>query len=120
MLPVVVRAKDVRALPSRIAQAAEEVLLAIGVAPKLVEREIAEMKSSTFAKTGNRKLLGGLNDFMFQFEYAYHAHPELTLLEQSLRLAHTPSNVIEHIFPDRAARTLFQAAEVVHRAKGAV
>ena len=120
MLPVVVPAKDVKRLPARIAAAARQILLAIEVAPELVEREVAEMQAATFAKTNNRRVLGGLNDFMFQLEYACHAHPELSLLEQALRLAKTPSGVIERVFPDQAARSLFEAAAVLQRLKGAV
>ena len=120
MLAVVVRAKDVRGLPNRIAQAAREVLLAIGVAPSVIEREIEEMQSATFAKTKDRRVLGGLSDFMFQLDYAYHAHPEFSLLDHALRLTRTPSGVIEHVFPDKAARALFEAAALVRRAKSAV
>jgi hypothetical protein len=120
MLAVVVKARDVRALPGRIRWAAREVLLAIGVTSEVVERELEEMQLSAFAKTNNRKVLGGLNDFMFQLEYAYHAHPEYSLLEHSLRLSRTPSGVIERVFPDKAALALFETEALVRRVKSAV
>jgi hypothetical protein len=111
MLPVVVRAADMRQLPTRIAEAVREILLAIGVAPQAVEREVVEMQTSAFATTNSRRVLGGLNEFMFQLEDAYHAHPEFSLRDHSLRLARTPSGVIERVFPDQAACALLEAAE---------
>ena len=120
MLPVVVTAKNVSRLPQRIAQAAQEVLLGIGVEPSLIAREIEEMQVACFAKTENRSLLGGLNDFMFHLEHAYHHHPEFDLHGLAMWLAKTPTGVIKDIFPFKAALAAFESSAGLRRPKSAV
>jgi hypothetical protein len=79
LLPVVVTAKDPRALPVRLTQAVEAMLAAIGVPQQLVRAEVREMSESCFAKTESRKLLGSLNDFMFHLRDGCASDTSLSL-----------------------------------------
>jgi hypothetical protein len=117
LLPVVTTAKDLKNLPNRVARGAREVLLAIGVPEAQVQAELAEMKEGYLAPTANRRVLGSLNDFMFHLEYRLHSQPELTLLEQALKLAAIPCGAIEYAFPREAALACFASAKAIHAAK---
>ena len=119
LLPVVVTAKDIKHLPSRIASAVRDMLFALGVPASQVEAELREMEFGYLAVTANRKVLGSLNEFMFQFEHAYHHYPNLTLHQRALRLAEMPCGAIEHAFPTEATRALFKAHGIVRKASSA-
>jgi hypothetical protein len=119
LLPVIVAAKDVRRLPARVAAAARDMLLAIGIPSTDVAAEFREMEDGYLAVTANRKVLGSLNDFIFHFEHAYHARPDLTLHERALRLAEMPSGALQYAFPTEATRALFASSHVIRGAKSA-
>ena len=93
-----------------------EVLLRLGVNPKLVETEQDEMRSFSYGRTQNRRVLGSLNDFMFMLAHYLKASPEATLIEHSLHLAQTPCTPIGHSSPDRVTPELFKAGANVARA----
>jgi hypothetical protein len=120
MLPVIVTAKNTSQLPQRISEAAREVLLALDVPPEQVEAEYSRMQRYGFAKTNSRRILGGLNDFVFQLGHYMAAMPDASLLEHSLALAGTPTSVVEGHFPDAAAKAAFAAAALLGKVKNAV
>jgi hypothetical protein len=112
LLPVVLLAKGTQALASRLTFAAGLMLEKLGVAPSLIERELFEMRSFAYGRTQNRRVLGSLNDLMFQLSWYMHHSPSKTLLEHSLHLAETPCSPIGMGSPDRVTVELFQAARV--------
>jgi hypothetical protein len=112
LLPVVLPAKETQTLASRLAVAAGQVLQKLGVAPELVERELNEMRSFAYGRTQNRRVLGSLNDLMFQLSWYMHHEPDRSLLEHSLHLAETPCAPIKHESPDRVTIELFQSARL--------
>ena len=65
LLSVVVPARPAAALPMRLAQSLGEVLARLDVAPVHIANEQREMKSFAFGRTNNRRVLGTLNELMF-------------------------------------------------------
>jgi hypothetical protein len=119
LLPVVVTAKDLKALPKRLTEAVQHMLTRIGVPENLVQQELQEMSQSNFAKTENRKVLGSLNDFMFHLQDVCASDTSLSSAERALRLANMPSRAIEFAFPFEQTLSLFQASQAIRAAQSA-
>jgi hypothetical protein len=113
LLPVVVVAKDPKKLPLRLAQSANELLLALGVAPELAKTEMQAMQDFRIGRTASKSVLGSLNDMVYMLEHALQSEPECSLLEHSLWLARSPCKPIGYASPDTATRALFKAATVI-------
>ena len=109
LLPVVVTARDARSLGVRLAQSLPEVLVRLGVPPPLVDAEQTEMNPVAFGPTRNRRVLGTINEFLFQLSWHFHDHPTAPLADASLWLARTPCKPINHRSPDRLTVSLFAA-----------
>ena len=112
LLPVVVTARNARALGVRLAQSLREVLLRLGVSSLLVDGEQSKMNPVAFGPTRNRRVLGTINEFMFQLSWYFHDHPAALFADASLSLARTPCKPINHASPDRLTVALF--ADVGH------
>ena len=110
LLPVVVTARDARSLGVRLAQTSREVLLSLGVSSRLVDAEQVKMSPVTFGPTQNRRVLGTINEFMFQLSWYFHDHPAAPLTDASLWLARTPCKPIGYKSPDRLTVSLFEDA----------
>ena len=110
LLPVVLLAKELHTLAPRLAVTVGQVLQKLGVAPPLIDQELGEMRDFTYGPTQNRRVLGSLNDFMFQLSWHLHDAPDKNLVEHSLHLAETPCGPLGHGFPDRMTVELFQSA----------
>ena len=91
LLPLVLRARDVRSLPERLPDLVRARLRRLGVPPELVEAEVAEMSPVEVAKTVDRSVLGVLVDFG---KLLYHVLPEVwnedDFRQMESRLAQTP------------------------------
>lgn len=109
LLPVVLHAKEAHTLASRLTLAVGQVLQHLGVAKASIEREQHEMHAFAYSRTQNRRVLGQLNDLMFQLSWYLHDRPAENLLAHSLHLAETPCGVING-FPDKLTVEIFQAA----------
>ena len=107
LLPVMVPLKESHTVPGRLAAAVRDVLKALGVAPNLAEREYTEMQQFCYGRTENKRVLGSLNEFMFELTYIIHHRPNEPLLDRSLFLARSPSKPIGYNSPDRATLQLF-------------
>jgi hypothetical protein len=68
------------------------------------------MEPFAFGRTSNRRVLGTLNELMFQLSWYLRDNPAMSLLEASLKLARTPCSAVPGAFPDRATLSLFSAA----------
>lgn len=112
LLPVVVPAREGRNVVLRLTEALVPLLESLGLPADAVTTERRAMESWVIGKTANRRILGSLNDLVFQLQVGLAEAPDRTLLEQSLWLAQTPLKVIEYGAPDRAT----VAAFVAHRA----
>ena len=109
LLPVVLQAKEAHTLAPRLTVALGQVLKGLGIPADLIEREQNEMCAFAYSRTQNRRVLGQLNDLMFQLSWYLRDAPDESLLAHSLRLADTPCGAING-FPDKLTLELFQAA----------
>jgi hypothetical protein len=112
LLPVVVTAREASALGGRLASSLGDVLFHLGVPSHCIEREQAEMTQVAFTSTQNRRVLGTLNELMFQLSWYLHGEPSLSLLEASLKLARTPCSAIGHASPMQFTPSLFGSSSV--------
>ena len=110
LLPVIVTARDARSLGARLAHSLREVLLRLGVSPLLVDAEQSQMSPVAFGPTRNRRVLGTINEFLFQLSWHFHDRPTAALIDAALWLARTPCKPINHDSPDRLTVSLFAAA----------
>ena len=115
LLALVDRARDVRALPGRLAELVAVRLQCLEVAPPLVEAEVSTMLPVEVAKTADRAVLGILVDFARSIPY--YLPPGVTgdagLRRVESMLARTPCYVgatgKEVVFPRRKAPELLRA-----------
>lgn len=110
LLPVVLHAKEAHTLAPRLTLAVGQVLHRLGIASALIEREQEEMRAFAYSRTQSRRVLGQLNDLMFQLSWYLHDRPAEDLLAHSLHLARTPCGAINHGFPDKVTVELFRSA----------
>ena len=67
LLTVLLPARELRqSLVPNLQSAAEQLLIALGIPPDTVNREIAAMQPTAFASAVNRRVLGSMNDFAWQ------------------------------------------------------
>ncbi len=116
LLPVVVIARAANEMGERLAQSLHQVLLHLGVSAHQAECERAKMGQVLFGPTRNRRVLGTLNEFMFQLSWYLHDHPTASLLNASLWLAETPCSPIGYASPDKLSAQLFANSAHAHAA----
>jgi hypothetical protein len=107
LLPLVAAARDIQQLPQRIESTLASVLAALNIDSAAVARERTAMQAPQIGRTADRRVLGSLNELMFLLQHQLEWHPELTLVEHSLRLADTPMKGVEYASPDLATAALF-------------
>ena len=106
LLPLVVPAKDAVRLADRLIQELPAILSALNIQPSAIDQEIGAMQDRYVGSTNNRRVLGSLNELVFQLAHQLRSRPGRTLFEHALRLAETPMSLIDSS-PDRATRALF-------------
>ncbi|MBQ0931165.1 DUF6933 domain-containing protein [Ideonella alba] len=117
LLPVVVPAREGKTLVQRIVTAVEPMLQAVGVPAEDAAAECRAMQTWTIGKTENRRVIGSLNDLVYQLEGALPHWPERTLLDHSLWLAKTPLKFIDYGSPDSATLAAFAAHRALQAAR---
>jgi hypothetical protein len=108
LLPLVVPARDVRALPNRLAAMLRRRLQRFALPAACLDAEMAAMASVCIAKTASRSILGVMNDFAqavaFHLPIGGWDETSLPFIEE--RLAETPifssRRLSETVFPDQA------------------
>lgn len=118
LLPVVVPARDSRALVQRLCEVLEPILTEIGVPADEAAAERGAMQLWEVGKTANRRVLGSPNDLAFQLQVGMMSSPDRTLMAQSLWLAKTPLKVIDYGAPDHATLAAFAAHRALQAAIG--
>jgi hypothetical protein len=93
LLTVLLPARELRAtLESNLVRAVQQLLVALEIPAIAIAREIAAMRPMAYAKAVNRRVLGSINEFVFQLgAYQYGAEDTLGL---ALRLADTPMSAL--------------------------
>jgi hypothetical protein len=90
LLPVLVPLAPASTVISRLPDAIAEVLEALGIPTTVIDAELAAMNEVNVSKTGNRSVVGMLNEFSFLGDRWSNRGTETDLLALSLRLAETP------------------------------
>jgi hypothetical protein len=90
----------------RLQKALWGLLLQLGVAPDLVEAEIAGLDSPIYAKTNDRSTLGSMNEQAFLAACDLTENPSMTLSEVMVRLAGTPCGPMAYRRPQGVAPEL--------------
>jgi hypothetical protein len=107
LLPLVLPATDAKLIPRRLPTALFDVLVALGISPSAIDRELSEMEQFAVGRTANRSVLGVMNDFAFALPYR---RGDQSLTELALWLAETPCSPIKMNSPDDQTKAAFAAA----------
>ena len=113
-LSIVLRARDLPSLPSRLCEATAVTLSTIGVPEDRVDQEIQEMSALEIGKTSSRRVLGVMTEMVFLAQSYYRPGDPDALANLSLRLSGTPvsplwKNAQRDSFPAKAAMRLLSA-----------
>ena len=93
LLTVLLPARELRqTLVPNLQSAVQQLLIALGVSPDTVSREIAAMQPAAFASAVNRRVLGSMNEFAWQLG-AYLARTD-DALELARELSDTPMSAV--------------------------
>lgn len=115
LLPVLLPARDVASLPDRLPDVVAGRLRRLGIAPSLVDAEVASMPPVTVGATVDRSVVGIMVDFAKSVPYHLErgAWDESTLALVEAQLAETPCyagrRVEDVVFPERRAPELLLA-----------
>ena len=108
LLPVVIPAKEIRTLPTRLPTALGEVLAGLQVPSAVIETELRHMAEHRYAKTASRTVLGVMNDYLRMLPS--YADPGRPLLDVALHLAEAPMRPLKMESPDHETQKLFGCA----------
>jgi hypothetical protein len=116
-LPVVIAAAPSETIVERFRAALADLLHLLKVDQASIGRELAEMQDVTIGRTVSRQVTGVSVDFAKAL--SYFPAQELSRIECSFKLAHTPLGPLLKTegFPDRATAALFQTATAAPRAE---
>jgi hypothetical protein len=109
LLPIVLPARDVRGLPSRLASLVAARLRRLGIASRTIEAETRAMSPVVIAPTENRSVLGIAVDFAKSLPYYLEPGPwdDSTLQQAEDKLAETPCHAArvfdQVVFPEKKA-----------------
>lgn len=108
LLTIIEPARGLRTLPTRLPELVGARLRRLGIAPSIVEAELAVMNPVLVAPTRDRVALGYLVDFAkaVPVYLPIKAWDTTTLPFVEARLAETPCHLGKTIFPEMAAKTL--------------
>ena len=77
-LPVVLPARELSTVATRIPEAITDVLRDLGVDPAVIDRERAAMAEIVFGRTASRSVLGTMNEHVFHMGLTRDAQPSMT------------------------------------------
>ena len=112
LLAILLPARDLRTLPSRLGGVVAQRLRRFGIAKQLIEAEVAAMDRVHVAKTSDRAVVGIMVDFanMIPYHLDRGAWDESTLPFVEAKLAGAPCfssrSGEQTVFPNLATRTL--------------
>jgi hypothetical protein len=115
LLPIVLPARDIRSLPTRLGEVVAQRLRRLGMEKRFVDAEVGAMGQVHVAKTSDRAVVGIMVDFAKAIPYHLDrgAWDESTLPFVEAALAETPCFSArpgdQTVFPELATRTLMTA-----------
>jgi hypothetical protein len=111
LLTVLVSAKNMPMLPTRISAAVHELLFALGAPVDQINREIHEMATARFDRTNSRTVLGSMNDMAYLADgYLEGVSIPSHLLVAEMKMAQAPCGPLEHRSPGDVALALLRGA----------
>lgn len=109
LLPVIIPARDLAGVPTRLMGALTEILTTLAIPDAQIARELRAMSDHRLAKTNSRTVLGSMTDFIRMADWQIYEGPQPPdLLGASLQLAEAPCGPINHQRPKDVARTLLR------------
>lgn len=106
LLPIVTTARDLNRFEERFLSLFTDVLLALKVPREAIDRELSLMDPMNYGRTNSRVVLGSMTDFTHMTKDILATEPEMTLLELSLFLAHSPCKPLDMKQPEVVAPEL--------------
>ncbi len=106
LLPIVTTARDLDHFEKRFLRLLTDVLLALKVPQEAIDRELSLMDPMYYGRTNSRVVLGSMTDFTHMTRDILATEPEMTLLELSLFLAHSPCRPLDMKQPEVVAPEL--------------
>jgi uncharacterized protein DUF6933 len=111
LLTVLVSAKNLPMLPTRITAAVHELLFALGTPIDQINREVHEMATARFDRTNSRIVLGSMNDMAYLADgYLEGGSIPSHLLVAEMKMAQSPCSPLEHRSPREVALALLRGA----------
>jgi hypothetical protein len=108
LLPLVIRAREIKHFDTAFADALASVLWRIGVPPADVARELAESREVVVAATNSRSVLGSVNDFSQMMKWAPLDNPDINLTDTALWLGDSPCKPLGYRIPLEVAFGLLE------------
>ncbi len=112
LLPVVVPARNAE-FPGRFPEYLRRTLIGIGVPADVAEAEAGQCCEWRVGKTASPSILGSMNDFVFNFQAAFHHG--LDAEAAAIDLSGMPCGPLDWRYPNEAACRLLGCAGEEHR-----
>jgi hypothetical protein len=109
LLSVLVLAKDPNTLPNRFRDAVLALLRQLGVSGAQLESEAREMKALAFGPTASKRVLGSMNDLIFQCRWRLNDLPDIDIETLALELSEIPCGPLSYRYPREVALQLLGA-----------
>ena len=111
LLTVLVPAKDLPAMPLRLAAAVHELLFALGAPLAQINDEISAMDRAIFSATNSRSIQGSMTDMTYLADgyLAGHPIPEFLLVTE-LKMSEAPCGPLKYRAPRDVALELLRSA----------
>jgi hypothetical protein len=109
LLSVLVLAKDRSTLPNRFLDAVLTLLRQVGIPGAQVEAEAREMQAVAFGTTASKRVLGSMNDLIFQCRWRLKDSPDIDIETLALELSEIPCGPLSYRYPSEVALELFGA-----------
>jgi hypothetical protein len=106
-LPVVLPARDLRAVAEHLPLGVGAVLKGLGIPEGAVRAEQLAMADALIARTNDRSLVATLNDLCRSLKWRLADEPGVDLTELALWLAETPIGPMKYDAPNRVTRRIF-------------
>jgi len=84
-------------------------LLMIGIPPKIIDREVSHLNQVQFGKTASRSVLGSMNDFVWHYQMMVEesmGKARLSLSKAEYKMTQMPCGGLDYQFPVDVAKEL--------------
>jgi hypothetical protein len=111
LLTVIIPARNLPDVATRLAAAVHELLFALGASLDQINREIGEMRSARIARTNSRSVLGSMNDMAYLADgYLEGGSIPDHLVVAELKMAQAPCGPLNYRAPGDVALGLLRDA----------